>query len=80
MSAIADRIETAGWSQARAAHLAQVTQPRISDLCRGKLSKFSVDSLLKIGGPLGVGVIVTRSELTAQGQHRPSAVNRRSDR
>ncbi|MEE9876527.1 XRE family transcriptional regulator [Stenotrophomonas maltophilia] len=35
-----------GWTQAMAAERLQITQPRMSNLFRGKLEKFSIDALL----------------------------------
>ena len=35
-------------TQARAANLLGVTQPRISDLMRGKINSFSIDSLVSL--------------------------------
>lgn len=37
-----------GWTQKEAARHLGVTQPRISDLMRGKLSVFSIDSLVDL--------------------------------
>ena len=42
-------IEARGLTQAAAAKLLDVTQPRISDLVRGKINRFSIDSLVEIG-------------------------------
>ena len=56
MIEIVKRIDEIGWSQRVAAENLGVTQPRISDICRGKIDKFSVESLLKIARPLGIGV------------------------
>lgn len=53
-------------TQAAAAKLFGVTQPRVSDLMRGKIDRFSVDSLIEMLGHGGaqVSVIVTqRSEV-----------------
>lgn len=36
------------WNQSQAATQLQTTQPRVSNLVRGKLDKFSIDSLLKM--------------------------------
>ncbi len=36
------------WSQAHAAALLGVSQPRVSNLMRGKIEKFSVDSLFEM--------------------------------
>ena len=43
-------------TQARAARLLGVTQPRISDLVRGKIDRFSVDSLIEMLGRAGVRI------------------------
>ena len=43
---ITEMIRAAHLTQARAAKLFGVTQPRISDLMRGKINLFSVDTLL----------------------------------
>lgn len=40
-------IDSKGLAQASAAKLFGVTQPRISDLMRGKIERFSVDGLYK---------------------------------
>ena len=49
-------IETRRLTQAQAAHLFRVTQPRISDLVRGKIERFSIDTLVAMLGHAGVGV------------------------
>ncbi len=49
-------IETRGLTQAAAAKLLGVTQPRISDLTRGKIDRFSIDTLIAMLGHAGVGV------------------------
>ncbi len=43
-------------TQAKAAKLFGVTQPRVSDLVRGKIHRFSVDSLIEMLGRAGVRV------------------------
>ncbi len=43
-------------TQVRAAKLLQVTQPRVSDLLRGRLDLFSTDSLIDMLAPLGVRI------------------------
>lgn len=40
-------------TQAQAARLFGVTQPRISDLVRGKIERFSVDTLIEMLGRAG---------------------------
>ena len=49
-------IEARGLTQARAAELFGVTQPRISDLVRGKIDRFSIDTLIEMLGHAGVNV------------------------
>ena len=49
-------IEARGLTQAQAATLFGVTQPRISDLVRGKIDRFSIDTLIAMLGHAGVRV------------------------
>lgn len=60
-------IEAQGLTQSAAAELLGVTQPRISDLMRGKIDRFSVDSLIEMLGRAGacVSVVVTRRSQVA---------------
>lgn len=51
-------IETRRLTQAQAASLFSVTQPRISDLVRGKIDRFSIDTLVAMLGHAGVRVHV----------------------
>ncbi len=46
-------------TQERAARLFEVTQPRVSDLMRGKIHRFSVDSLIEMLGRAGMRVDFT---------------------
>ncbi len=45
MLALTDHIKAQGWTQAEAAKHLGVTQPRISDLMRGKFNLFGLDHL-----------------------------------
>ena len=56
MGKASDLIRARGWSQKQAAAALGVTQPRISDLVRGKIDRFSVDSLVEMLGRAGVSV------------------------
>lgn len=58
MTAIRSQVDRFGWSQSVAADNLGVTQPRISDLYRGKLSKFSLDALVNLGSKVGVHIDV----------------------
>jgi len=49
-------IESRRLKQADAAKLLRVTQPRVSDLLRGRVDLFSTDSLIDMLARLGVGV------------------------
>ena len=49
-------IDARGLKQAEAAKLLQVTQPRISDLVRGRVDLFSVDTLIDMLARLGIRV------------------------
>jgi len=50
---IASIIQESGWTQAEAASKCGVTQPRINDLLRGRISRFSLDALVNIATALG---------------------------
>lgn len=56
MIEISKLIEERGLTQTAAAELLKVTQPRISDLVRGKIARFSVDSLIEMLGHAGAEV------------------------
>ena len=47
------RVAAAGWTQTETAEQLGVTQPRVSDLLNGKLSRFSLDALVKMLARLG---------------------------
>jgi predicted XRE-type DNA-binding protein len=46
-------VTESGWTQAEAAARCGVTQPRINDLLRGRVSRFSLDALVNIATALG---------------------------
>ncbi len=46
-------IQASGWKQVEAAAHCGVTQPRMSDLLRGRVSRFSLDALVNIATALG---------------------------
>jgi predicted XRE-type DNA-binding protein len=56
MLALSEVIEERGWTQAAAARALGVTQPRISDLLRGKIDRFSIDTLVQLLGQAGADV------------------------
>lgn len=52
-------IEHNGWTQAEAAKRCGVSQPRINDLLRGRIARFSLDALVNIAAALGRKVRVS---------------------
>ena len=58
MRAVISFIRQQKLSQSNAAELLGVTQPRISDLMRGKIHLFSIESLVKILAAAGLRVDV----------------------
>jgi predicted XRE-type DNA-binding protein len=56
MNKIATIVAAKGWIQAEAAAHCGVTQPRVNDLLRGRLSRFSLDALVNIAAALGLRV------------------------
>ena len=54
MQRIAQRIERKGWTQSEAATHCGISQPRMNDLLRGRLSRFSLDALVNIAAALGL--------------------------
>jgi predicted XRE-type DNA-binding protein len=59
MRQIAAIVDQGGWTQAEAAERCGVTQPRINDLLRGRIARFSLDALVNIAAALGRKVSVT---------------------
>jgi predicted XRE-type DNA-binding protein len=53
MRQIAAIIKANGWKQTEAAAHCGVTQPRMNDLLRGRVSRFSLDALVTIATALG---------------------------
>ncbi|MGZ8928739.1 MAG: helix-turn-helix domain-containing protein [Methylobacter sp.] len=59
MHLIAGIILDNGWNQTEAAQHCGITQPRMNDLLKGRLSKFSLDALFNIATALGRRVHIT---------------------
>lgn len=59
MVALTKILDARALSQADAAKLLGVSQPRISDLVRGKIDKFSVDTLISMLAAAGAHVSVS---------------------
>jgi predicted XRE-type DNA-binding protein len=56
MIALKKHIAAEGLTQKQAAELLGVTQPRISDLMRGKINLFAIDSLVDMVGRAGLQI------------------------
>ena len=83
MTALRKFIEKEGLTQAEAAKRLKVSQPRISDLTRGKVSRFSLDTLVNMLTDAGMDVVVKIAghgrPRTAPGS-RPSGLRKRPGR
>lgn len=62
LTAINQAITAQGWTQAETARRLRVTQPRISDLTRGKIDKFSIDALANMAHAIGLHVDIRIAE------------------
>ncbi len=58
MMALHRHIAQTGMSQSQAAKLFGVTQPRVSDLMRGKINLFGIDALVNMAAAAGLQVEV----------------------
>jgi predicted XRE-type DNA-binding protein len=56
MIALKEHLKGKGWTQAEAAERLGVTQPRVSDLMRGKIELFALDSLVNLATAAGLKV------------------------
>jgi predicted XRE-type DNA-binding protein len=59
MIALQEHIKNSGLTQAQAAKQIGVTQPRISDLMRGKINLFSLESLIDMITGIGLSIELT---------------------
>ena len=59
MIALSRVIQDRGLTQVKAAELFGVSQPRVSDLVRGKVDRFSIDTLVEMLSHAGVRVKFT---------------------
>ena len=53
MRQIAAIVKASDWTQAEAARQCGVSQPRMNDLLRGRVSRFSIDALVNIATAIG---------------------------
>jgi predicted XRE-type DNA-binding protein len=54
MASLRVAIEARNWTQAQAARNLGISQPRVSDLTRGKWDKFSLDMLISLAVRIGL--------------------------
>jgi predicted XRE-type DNA-binding protein len=66
MRQITEVIEENGWTQVEAGAKCGVTQPRINDLLRGRISRFSLDALVNMAAALGRPVRVELAHPTSR--------------
>ena len=72
MMALSATIQERGMTQSDAAALFGVTQPRISDLMRGKVNLFSLDTLIDMAATAGMAPIVKVTRLKAPARNPPT--------
>ena len=53
MRQISELIKSSDWTQTEAAKRSGITQPRVNDLLRGRVSRFSLDALVNIATAIG---------------------------
>ncbi len=53
MQQIAAIVKESGWTQTETAERCNVTQPRMNDFLRGRVSRFSLDALVNIATAIG---------------------------
>jgi predicted XRE-type DNA-binding protein len=53
MQQIATIVKQNAWTQAEAANQCGITQPRMNDLLRGRVSRFSLDALVNVATSIG---------------------------
>jgi predicted XRE-type DNA-binding protein len=53
---LGEYIQARGWTQAQAAAFFDETQPRISNLLKGEISRFSIDKLINMLARAGIRV------------------------
>jgi transcriptional regulator with XRE-family HTH domain len=73
MSKLAAIVEDKRWTQIEAAQHCGVTQPRINELLRGRLSRFSLDALVNIAAALGQRVHVELDAANGAGRGKGKA-------
>jgi predicted XRE-type DNA-binding protein len=76
MKALKERIDSQHLTQRRAAKMLRVTQPRVSDLLRGKSNLFAIDALVNMAA--ASGLVVELKVRKATNSRKSSTTNVRS--
>jgi len=71
MMALEKRIKQSGLTQAQVAQVLGVTQPRVSDLMRGKINQFGLDALINM--TVAMGMRIALQVLEPEGESRPES-------
>ena len=71
MMTLEDHIKGQGWTQREAAKHLGVSQPRVSDLVRGKINLFSVDALIAMLAAAGLRIEVRVKKAARPPKARP---------
>jgi predicted XRE-type DNA-binding protein len=72
MMALEDHIQRSGMTQAEAARVLGVTQPRLADLMRGKIDIFDLDALVSMTATAGLRVRLSIDHVKSP---PPTAIN-----
>ncbi len=80
MDAVREVIQRRGLRQREAADLFGVAQPRVSDLVRGKIALFSIDTLVSMLAAAGVTVEVRLRAAARRGPNRTTSGRGRSSK
>ncbi len=63
-NALRELVQREGWTQVEAARQCGVTQPRLNDLLRGRISRFSLDALVNMAAACGRQVHIALADAT----------------
>lgn len=72
MRQIKASIAERGWTQTHAAQELGITQPRVSDLNRGRIHKFSLDALVTMATHIGLRVEISLVDDLAKDAPEPA--------
>lgn len=65
MMMVTDVVQTRGLTQTQAATLFGVSQPRVSDVVRGRVSRFTIDALVEMLARAGVRLDIVQLPVSA---------------